>query len=459
MKKFLLIGLDCATQQLVFDQWFEDLPNLKKLANAGGHGKLRSTIPPITVPAWTSMMTSKDPGMLGFYGFRNRKSYGYEDLYFANANYLKEKTVWNYLSRNRLRSLVFGVPQTYPPRPLNGVMVASFLTPSKDVQWTYPEEVAAELDRVADGDYIIDVEDFRTEEKEELLKSIYVMTERRFKAFRHFYGKDEYDFAMMVEMGIDRMHHGFWRFFDKTHRLYEPGNKYEDAMYEYYRYVDDEIGKTLELIDGNTSVMVVSDHGAKKMVGAVCINEWLQKMGYLTLKEQPAGRTRLKMDMIDWTRTMAWGEGGYYSRVFMNVEGREPGGIIPRDNYERYREELISKLESMVDEEGRKIDTKAFKPEEIYRVCNNIPPDLVVYLGNLDWRSAGSVGTGTIYMYENDTGPDDANHAEDGIFIWDRKPDIPSRGYYSLLDIAPTILRYFGIPVPEDMIGEPLTKE
>ncbi len=459
MKKFLLIGLDCATPQLVFDQWFDDLPNLKKLADAGGHGNLKSTIPPITVPAWTSMMTSKDPGMLGFYGFRNRKSYGYEDLYFANANYLKEKTVWNYLSRNRLRSLVFGVPQTYPPRPLNGVMVASFLTPNKDVQWTYPAEIAAELDQVADGDYIIDVDDFRTEEKDELLKSIYVMTERRFKAFRHFYRKDEYDFAMMVEMGIDRIHHGFWRFFDKTHRLYEPGNKYEDAMFEYYRYVDDEIGKTLDLVDGHTSVMVVSDHGAKKMIGAVCINEWLQNMRYLTLKEQPAGRSRLKMNMIDWTRTMAWGEGGYYSRIFMNVEGREPNGVVPRGEYEQVREELISKLESMVDEEGRKIHTKAFKPEKIYSVCNNIPPDLVVYLGNLDWRSAGSVGTGTMYMYENDTGPDDANHAEDGIFIWDRKPVLPARGHYSLFDIAPTILRYFGIQVPGDMIGESLAKD
>ncbi|OGL42659.1 MAG: phosphodiesterase [Candidatus Schekmanbacteria bacterium RBG_13_48_7] len=460
MNKLLIIGLDCATPQLVFDAWWDDLPNMKKLGTVGGYGKLRSTVPPITVPAWTSMMTSKDPGMLGFYGFRNRSSYGYEDLYFANANYLKEKTVWNYLSRNRLSSIIFGVPQTYPPRPLNGMMVASFLTPSKEVQYTYPQEVALELDQVADGDYIIDVEDFRTDEKDKLLKSIYVMTERRFKAFRHFYQKDDYDFGMMVEMGIDRIHHGFWRYCDKTHRLYEPGNPYEDAIYEYYKYIDSEIGKTLDILDRGTSMMIVSDHGAKGMTGAICINEWLQKEGYLTLKSQPSEPKKLKTNMIDWGKTMAWGEGGYYSRIFMNVEGREPLGIIPRSEYEKHRDDLRDKLESMVDEDGKKIGTKAFKPEDIYRTCNNIPPDLVVYLGNLDWRSAGSVGTGTLYLYENDTGPDDANHAEHGIFIWDHSglSILKSEQEYSIYDIAPSILSYFGLDVPGDMIGTSLLK-
>ena len=152
---------------------------------------------------------------------------------------------------------------------------------------------------------------------------------------------------------------------------------------------------------------------------------------------------------------MAWGEGGYYSRIFMNVQGREPEGIIPASEYEKYRNELKTKMEAMVDEDGNLIHTKAFKPEEIYRTCNNIPPDLVVYLGNLDWRSAGSVGLKSIYLYENDTGPDDANHAENGILIWDH-PQMakkPESQKYSIYDIAPSILTYFGIEVPADMIG------
>jgi len=455
--KMIVFGLDCATPELVFDKWYDDLPHIRRICEGGTFKRLKSTIPPITVPAWTSMMTSKDAGQLGFYGFRNRKTYGYEDLYFANATALKDKTVWNYLSRNRLSSLIFGVPQTYPPKPLRGIMVSSFLTPNKEVQYTYPDEIKYELDEVADGDYIIDVDEFRTEKKDELLKSIYTMTHRRFKAFRHFYRKEKPDFAMLVEMGIDRIHHGFWRFFDQNHRLYEKGNSYENAIYEYYKYVDEELGKTLDIVEPGTGIMIVSDHGAKTMIGAICINEWLQKEGYLTLKESPKDQTRLKRDMIDWSKTKVWGEGGYYSRIFFNVKGREPNGIIPSESYEEFREEMIKKLEGITDEEGNNIGTKAFKPEDIYRECKNIPPDLIVYMGNLDWRSAGSVGVGSVYLYENDTGPDDANHSEYGIFIWGNK-DLIEEDPYSIYDIAPTILAYFGLVIPPDMIGKPLFK-
>lgn len=458
MGKLLILGLDCAEPDLVFNQWIHDLPNIKKLTESGLYGKLHSTLPPITVPAWTAMMTSQDPGMLGFYGFRNRSSYGYEDLYFANAKYVKAKTVWNHLSRNRLRSLVFGVPQTYPPRPLNGMMVASFLTPSKEVQYTFPDEVKGELDQAADGNYIIDVEDFRTDKKDDLLKAIYVMTERRFKAFRHFYGKDSYDFAIMVEMGIDRIHHAFWRFHDRNHRLYEPGNEYEHVIHDYYVSLDGEIGRTLDSLPQDTSVMIVSDHGAKTMAGAICINEWFQREGFLALKEPPKKRERFKTGMVEWSKTKAWGEGGYYSRVFMNVQGREPNGTIPKDQYDAVRDDLKARLEAIEDEDGNCINTKVFKPEEVYRTTNNIPPDLIVYLGNLDWRSAGSVGVGSVYLYENDTGPDDANHAEHGIFIW--KTDGNSSGgpnLYSIYDVAPSVLKHFNIEIPNEMIGKPIS--
>ncbi len=458
MGKLVIFGLDCAEPDLVFNRWLDDLPNMKNLVTNGLHGPLKSTVPPITVPAWTSMMTSQDPGMLGFYGFRNRKSYGYEDLYFANAKYVKAKTVWNLLSRNRMSSLVFGVPQTYPPKPLNGMLVASFLTPGKDVAFTYPDSVKTKLDEVAGGDYMIDVEDFRTDKKDDLLKAIYTMTERRFKAFRHFYTEDSYDFAILVEMGIDRIHHGFWRYFDRSHRLYEAGNKYENVIHDYYVMVDTEIGRTLDVLSNETSVMVVSDHGAKTMKGAICINEWLQREGYLTLKEQPKQQTRFKTNMVDWDKTRAWGEGGYYSRIFMNVRGREPNGTIPKERYEEERDELKARLEAIEDENGKCIDTVVFKPEEVYRAVRNIPPDLIVYLGNLDWRSAGSVGVGSVHLYENDTGPDDANHAEEGIFIWRRpgeKPDGPNG--YSIYDIAPSILRHFNVDIPNDMIGKPIS--
>ncbi len=457
-RKLVILGLDCVPPELVFDEWRDKLPHLKGLMEGSLWGKLRSTIPPITVPAWTAMMTSHDPGMLGIYGFRNRSNYGYDDLYFANAKYVKAKTVWNYLSRNRMRSLVLGVPQTYPPKPLNGIMVSSFLTPNKDVQFTYPDEIKGELEQAAGGNYVIDVENFRTDKKTNLLKQIYDMTEARFKAFRHFLEKDDFDFAMMVEMGTDRIHHAFWRFMAKDHRLYEPGNPFENAIYDYYLRIDEEIGKTLELLDDNTSVMVVSDHGAKTMVGAICVNEWLQNEGLLKLKSSPTEQTRLKMNMIDWNGTKAWGEGGYYCRLFMNVEGREPSGTIPEADYEKVRDDIKARLEAIEDDNGRNIGTRVYKPEEIYKTVNNIAPDLIVYFGDLDWRSADSVGTGSVHLYENDTGPDDANHAQEGMIIW-KFPDgirYEEQDVYSIYDVAPTILKYFGIDIPSEMIGTPM---
>ncbi len=183
-KRVFIFGMDCMEPSLVFEAWRDELPNLRRLAEGGAFGPMTSTIPAITVPAWTAMMTSKDPGTLGFYGFRNRKSYGYDELYFANAAYVKEKTLWQILSRNRMTSVVLGVPQTYPPKPLNGTLVGCFLTPDKTVPYTWPKEAAAEVDALADGDYIIDVKDFRTDEKERLLDQIYTMTRRRFNVER-----------------------------------------------------------------------------------------------------------------------------------------------------------------------------------------------------------------------------------------------------------------------------------
>src|SRR3990172_9483356 len=96
-----------------------------------------------------------------------------------------------------------------------------------------------------------------------------------------------------------------------------------------------------------------------RMQGAIYINEWLIKNGYLALKEEPKKQTSLKMNMIDWSRTKAWGEGGYYSRIFFNVRGREPEGIIPQEDYEKFRNEIKAKLEAMTDEKGNRIDTIA----------------------------------------------------------------------------------------------------
>ena len=458
-----VIGLDCAPPELVFDRFLPDLPHLRPLMERGLWGPLESTIPPITVPAWMSMFTGRDPGALGVYGFRNRKDRSYEGLAFANSRMVRHPAVWDVLGAAGKRSILLGVPLTYPPRPITGLMVCDFLAPNTSVEYTYPASLAADIQRIV-GDYIIDVRDFRTPEKDRLLAEVYAMTDRRFALARHLVVNEPWDFFAMVEMGPDRMHHGFWRYFDAGHPLYEPGSRYEHAIRDYYRRLDEHVGSLLSVLPEDTTVMVVSDHGARRMVGGICVNEWLAQEGYLSLKHQPREVTKLTPDMVDWPRTRAWGDGGYYGRVFLNVRGREPEGAVEPDAYETLREELAARLSALPDEHGRPIGTRVFRPESVYSECQGVPPDLIVYFGDLDWRSVGSVGHGTVWVHENDTGPDDANHSPLGIAVVARAATTPDRtplaarrrDGWTIYQIAPAILREFGIEPPPGMGRGPL---
>ena len=466
-RKVMVIGLDCAAPQLVFDKWQDELPTFKQLYTQGVFGELQSSIPAITVPAWSSMMSSKDPGTLGIYGFRNRRDYSYDNLYIATGAAVKEPRVWDILGEAGKRNVLVGVPQTFPIRPINGVTVSSFLTPSLESGFTYPSELGDELLKLAPR-YAVDVRNFRTPDKDWLLRQLWDMTEMRFKVLNYLMETEPWDYFMWVEMGVDRIHHGMWSFMDPGHRRYQAGNKYENAIKEYYQLIDAQLATMLSKIDDNTIVLVLSDHGGKKMDGGICINEWLRREGYLTLLEDPPemfddnGKRILtpyaKVD-VDWSKTMAWGQGGYYGRLFMNVEGREPQGVIKKADYEKVRDELIERIEAIPGPDGSDIGTVVYKPQEIYQRVRNVAPDLIIYWGNLDWRSVGSFGHGGIYTFENDTGPDDANHASNGMFIL-YDPRHPESGREikgrQLMDVSPTILDLMGVPVPADMQGKRL---
>jgi len=466
-RRVLVVGLDCAPPAVLFKTSEEhplglkdQLPNLSRLVDEGIYGPLSSSIPCITVPAWTSMLTGKDPGVLGFYGFRNRADYSYEKMFIATANAIHEKRVWEILSEADKTSVVVGVPQTYPIKPLKGYLISSFLTPSTDRQYTFPHELRYEIDRVLDGQpYDVDVPQFRTENKDHLLKQIWEMTEKRFAVIKYLLREKEWDFFIFVEIGLDRIHHGMWKFWDPDHPKHEPGNRYQNAIPDYYRFLDREIGEILGMLDDDTAVMVVSDHGAKAMEGGFAINEWLRKEGLLVLKDDLPyeGLVPFEKVEVDWEKTTAWAAGGYYARIFLNVEGREPMGKIPARDYEKVRDQIKEMIEALPDHEGKPMGSVVFKPEELYREVRNVPPDLMVYLGNLRWRSVGSFGLPDLYTFENDTGPDDANHDQDGVFVlWEPRRDQGGRYVegLQLMDVASTVLDLMGQPVPPDMQGK-----
>jgi predicted AlkP superfamily phosphohydrolase/phosphomutase len=219
--------------------------------------------------------------------------------------------------------------------------------------------------------------------------------------------------------------------------------------------LDEEIGKTLELIEDDTAVLVVSDHGAQRLDGGFCVNEWLYREGLLVLKEKPSGPTPFAPNLVDWSRTKVWSEGGYYARVFFNVQGREPQGIIPPSEYEIFLREMKARFEALLDDRGQPMGNLVFRPQEIYKNLRKVPPDLLVHFGALYWRSIGGLGYDTLYLEENDTGPDDCNHAQFGAFLL-AAPELGIQGEVEgmhLLDIAPTLLDIMGVAPGAAMQG------
>jgi predicted AlkP superfamily phosphohydrolase/phosphomutase len=447
--KLAVIGLDCAEPSLVFDRWLDDLPNLAGLVAGGMWGPLRSVDPPITVPAWTCMTSGRDPGELGIYGFRNRRDHSYDGMFTADARAVGVDRLWDRFGAAGRRSIVIGVPQTYPPAAIDGDLVADFLTPDPRVdRYTHPPELRDQVERVAPG-YQVDVRNFRSDDRDRILAEIYEMTEQHFAVARHLLDTRPWELFMMVEIGLDRLHHAFWRFMDEEHPRHEPGHRYGGVIKAYYQYLDDEIGELLERFGPDTVTAVVSDHGARAMEGAICVNEWLVREGYLVLNTPPAPGTTLRDADVDWSRTRAWGEGGYYCRLCLNVEGREPQGIVAPGDYEALRAELGERLEALEGPDGP-IGTVAHRPEDLWVAQGGVPPDLVVYFGDLAWRSNGTLGHGRHYTFDNDTGPDDANHAQHGLWILGGPGVVPGpRDDLRLLDVAPTLLDLCGVePAP-----------
>jgi predicted AlkP superfamily phosphohydrolase/phosphomutase len=456
--KTLVIGLDCAAPEILFEH--PELPNIKALMNRGCYGRLESVVPPITVPAWMCMATSQDPGSLGIYGFRNRTDYSYSGLGVVNANSITQPAIWDVLNSHGMNCVVIGVPPSYPPKPLQGVRVGCFLTPDPaQNEYTYPASVKVDIERLV-GNYPVDVKGFRTESKEWLRDEIYEMTRKHFEVIRYMMATVDWDYFQFVEIGLDRIHHGFWKHHDPLHRQHDPNSPLKSVVWDYYKYLDKEIGETLELLEDDTAVLVVSDHGAQRLDGGFCVNEWLCREGLLVLKEKPTKPTPFAPNLVDWSKTKVWSEGGYYARVFFNVEGREPQGIIPQAEYESFLEEMKERFKALLDDRGQPMGNLMFRPTEIYKNLRNVPPDLLVHFGALYWRSIGGVGYDTLYLEENDTGPDDCNHAQFGAFLL-AVPDMKLKGEVKgmhLLDIAPTLLDVMGFAPGALMQGRSLFK-
>ncbi len=226
---------------------------------------------------------------------------------------------------------------------------------------------------------------------------------------------------------------------------------------EYYQKIDHEVGQLLGLIDDETAVLVLSLGGSQGRLGGVALNDWLVHEGYLAVRSKPTVNTSLEEVVIDWAQTKAWSVGGPAGLIFLNVEGREPAGIVPESEASTLRDELKAKIEAL--ELNGSTTTEVFKPEECYQSITGVAPDLIVQFGALSWSVLDQIGDHQL-LVPNDPTP----HGND--------PDIPGPGGFilaadglpiqgqlegvRLLDLPPTLLDLVKIPIPNSLQGQSL---
>jgi predicted AlkP superfamily phosphohydrolase/phosphomutase len=449
MTKLLVVGLDCVPPHLAFDAYADAMPRLASLRSQGTYGTLRSCAPPITVPAWTCMVSGRDPGELGLYGFRHRVSSGYTHE-TATSKDVRVKRVWDLLGERGHTVAALFVPLTYPPSPVRGVMASCFLTPD-GAPYTFPKALGTELD-ARFGAYEPDVRDFRTDDLPRVYEDLVRTTKQHFAMARHVIQSRRPAFAMTVEIGPDRLHHAFYRFMDVRHPGFEGGEMHARTR-AYYGLLDEELGSLVDLVP-EANVLVVSDHGARPMLGGIAVNDFLRREGFLDA-DMPEAPRPLSAANVRWRTTRAFAEGGYYARVYLNVRGREPEGCVDPKDFEATLAALERSLRAMPGPNGEPMPVRIDRPEATYRAVRGRPPDLLVYFDGLDRRALGTLGHPSLHVPVNDRGPDACNHDWDGMIVA-AGPDVPFAGHMDgtqIVDVAALALELMGETPPADLTG------
>lgn len=510
MKKIIVIGIDGATWDLI-KPWVEKdkLPTFKKLIQEGTWGELESTIPPMTGPAWVSFATGKNPGKHSFYNFMTRIPGKYETK-LLNADDIKCKTLWEILSIARKKIAVLNVPVTYPLGKVNGIMISGLLTPSTKSNFTYPPQFKQKIFDLT-PDYKIEEMGYSDSQRELFLNKIISIFFQRVKLFKHLFNNEKWDFLMVLFRVTDRVQHYFWKFIDKNHPLYEEEAdlKYKNAILDIYKKIDEFLNWLLENINNNINVIIMSDHGFGPLQKNLYLNNWLKSKGYLSYKSSILGVMRtilakigltprnifrlinkigfaklvtsinrniepilvnkivkkfvLSLSDIDWSKTKAFynGTGTGYGFIYLNLKGREPKGVVKKDEYEKVRDVLINDLNELTHpNSNEKIIGNIYKREQLYNgQYFEMAPDIIFQIKDL------SIGTSMNFEFSALRVIDrpvtiftSGCHRRNGIFLLhgnNIKENFNIKNV-KIYDITPTILHMFKIPISEDTDGRVL---
>jgi len=497
----LVIGLDGTPLELILP-WMEKglLPNLATFLGEGVVTTLESVIPPQTASGWSSIVTGKNPGKFGIFGFFKTVEGGH-DLIPINSSDRKSLDLWEILSQAGKKVGVVDVPITYPIRKVNGFMISGMLTPYGVQDYCYPETLIEELNSKL-GKYSPPYTVLSGNE-DMFLRKLHDITDNHGEAIKYLLQHKEWDFFMAVFHGTDRVQHAFWKYMDQ-HSKCDPQKRtrYRDAILNYYRKVDSLLGDFVKGVDDNTTIFVVSDHGAERLDAWFYPNTFLLREGLLKIRsgiveqlryfffrigltpftalrvavalnalrvKDRLGQQRTRRLIstlftsirdVDWSKSKAYSVGGGWGRIFINMKGRSPQGIVePGQESESLISDIIQRLHALKDPRtGEKLCARVYRRDEVYAGPYLADaPDLLYQLQPFCSIFPGyEFGSNKL---KSGVSGWSADHTLNGILMMKGKNVKPGGAVANAraIDIVPTVLALMGVAVPTDLDGSVLT--
>lgn len=346
--RLVIIGIDGVPYELVKDLSNKEvMPHFKQLRKEGTFVKMSSSIPEISSVSWSSIVTGKNPGEHGVYGFTHIMKDTYT-LSFPSFKDLKASPFWQ-VGKSK-KYVVINVPFTYPAQEINGVLISGFVALDLE-KAVYPP---SHLQKLRDLNYRIDIDAEKGHKSKLLLfKELFTTLEARIKACKYFWGTVDWDVFMLVFTGSDRLEHFLWSAYeDKTH-------EHHLQFLEFFKRIDGAIGEINDRLGEGDSLVILSDHGMEGIRTDVNVNTNLVQEGFLLLEDSPNKKYNC---VKEGTKAFALDPG----RIYLNKKGKYPRGCVQENEERKVIAELIDSF-TQLTWDGERVIKKIYRKEEIYR--------------------------------------------------------------------------------------------
>ena len=358
MTRTVIIGIDGVPYDLI-DTFSKDdtMPYFGSLRDNGVFRKMSSSIPEVSAVSWSSIITGKNPGEHGVYGFTEIIP-GTYTLSFPHFGKLRVSPFWH----RDDSFVIINVPSTYPASPLQGVLVSGFISPDLE-KAAYPPNT---VEILREFKYKIDVDTKKARKSTDLLfKELNSALESRINVYNYFTNKIKWDVSMLVFTGTDRLEHFLW------HAYEDPDHAYHQAFRAFFTRIDEAIGNIHRSMQEDDALIILSDHGMEGVESDVNINCFLEEEGFLV---RGTNKNRGYNNILEGTRAFALDPG----RIYINKKDVFPlGGVLP-ENEESLLGELTEILLSL-KKDGKNVIKHVYSKSDIYHGAHvEYGPDLVL---------------------------------------------------------------------------------